>query len=148
MGSGKEVLRCRGLTHSIAFDEERIVLRNLVSWGPRSVELPVKQVEAVVVQRKSVMPFAAGAILAAIATVVLRLGLVGPQLNQTGFTDSLAEATWALVFLMLIPTLTRAIFVNVLITTQSGVESWRVRYVPAAAGRRLARRFHTVSMVN
>lgn len=148
MRAGKEVLRCRGLTHSIALDEERIVLRSLVSWGPRSVKLPVKQVEAVVVERKSVMPFAAGAIFAGVATAILRLGLIEPQLNPTGFTGSLAEATLALVFLMLIPALTRAIFVNVLITTQSGVESWRVRYVPAAAGRRLARRFHTVSMVN
>jgi hypothetical protein len=114
-------------------------------WGkPRSHEL--QQVGAVIVRRRSVVPFAGFTALAAIATVLIRY-------NALWFLVSLStveETTFGTVaflatVLFAIPTVAYALFVDIAITWGGTPKFLLVRWVPAKQGRSLARRFHGAS---
>lgn len=113
----------------------------------KSHELPVKRIKSVIVERKSLIPFATITVLAAIATVVVKYNalwfLVNPESQTTAWMSMTALA---ISVVSAIPTLSRAIFVNVAVTWDGEPSSFRVRFIPTHMGRRLARRFREVSV--
>ena len=102
----------------------------------------MQRISAVIVRRKSVMPFAGFTVLAAIATVVI-------EFNALWFLVDLStvqEATFGSVaflatILFAIPTVAWALFVDIAISWGGRPKTFLVRFVPQQQGRNLARNF-------
>jgi hypothetical protein len=112
-------------------------------WGKlTSHEMPIGGITSVIVRRKSVMPFATLTALGAIVTVVMRFNLLW------FLVDLSAPAQTALSILSLIatvlcaiPAISRALFVDIVISQDGEPESFIVRLVPQHQGRALVRQF-------
>jgi hypothetical protein len=135
---------CKGFNYKVTLESDRLILRNTKWWRPSSHELPIESINAVIVRRKSMVPFAALAALALIAAVLTRYNslwfLINPAAENDVSTVSLAAA-----FLFIIPAVSRALFVDVIVSWAGRRKPFLVRFVPARQGRGLAKRFHGVS---
>jgi hypothetical protein len=117
-------------------------------WGTaKSHELPITSIRSVIVERKSVIPFATIALLAAIVAVIVKYNALWFLVNLNPETETrLSMAAIAVCATSIIPMFSRAIFVNVVISWQGEPSSFRLRFIPTRSGRRLARRFREVSV--
>jgi hypothetical protein len=142
----EKVLRCRGGFGTILLHADRMTISES-SWRiAKSYELPIKRVRSVIVERKSVMPFATTMILSAIIAVVVKcnglwfLVSLNPKASM-----SISSAILAVAAISAVPTLLRGIFVNVEVTWDGNPSYFRVRLIPNRMGRRLASRFRELS---
>ena len=143
MVAEEALVKCRAIT----LYRDRLILSEFGWRAAKSHELPIKRIRAVVVERKSVIPFASIVVLAAIATVVIKYDLLGFLVGLDAQSASwLSIPALAVCVSCAIPILSRAIFVNVTVTWDGEPPSLRVRFIPAYLGRRLARRFQEVSI--
>lgn len=141
----QECLKCRGVG-TITLCRERMIIDESGWVTVKSHELPVKKIRSVIVERKSVIPFATITVLAAIATAIAKYNALWFLVNLNALTEAwLSMAAIAICVVSIIPTLSRAIFVNVVVTWHGEPSSFRLRFVPTRAGRRLTRRFLEVS---
>jgi hypothetical protein len=142
----EKLLKCRGGIGTIILYADRMIIDES-SWRIiTSHELPIKRIKSVIVERKSVIPFATITVLAAIATVIVKYNALWFLVNLESQTTAwMSMAALAICVVLAIPTLLRAIFVNVAVTWDGKPSSFRVRFVPIHMGRRLARRFREVS---
>jgi hypothetical protein len=142
----ERLLKCRGGFGAITLYVDKMIIDES-SWRiAKSYELPVTRIRAVIVERKSVIPFATIMVLIAIATVAVKYNALWFLVNLTPPTAALMSMTMlAICVVSAIPALLRAIFVNVAVTWDGEPSSFRVRFVPAHMGRRLAKRFHEAS---
>ena len=117
------------------------------AWGKsRSHELPLQRVNAVIVQRKSVVPFAVFTILSGIAVVLARYNGLWFLYNLTADEEVLiSDIALLATILFAIPTISRILFVNVIISWGGGPKSFLIRFVAANQGRRLTRLFERLS---
>ncbi len=138
--------RCAGIDGSVSLREDEMTITTRVFARKKVHNLAVARVESVLVQRKSVVPFLSLTLIAVIAAVVA-------QFNALWFLIALDPprntqvATVAILFgvVFAIPTLARALFVNVLVIWVGRPKSFLVHLVLVGSGRRLARRFHRIS---
>ena len=103
--------------------------------------VPLNQVHSVVVERKSMMP---------VASLASLLGIIGilVKYNAVWFLFDLSQdISWKLsliaflpAMLLAIPTVERALFVNLIIAS-SNTETWRINFVRSKAGRAFASKF-------
>lgn len=122
-----------GGNYSILLEPEYLLLQ--ASWKRRSQQkIPLRDIRSVVVERKSVVPFAAITLLSLICTIVLKYTAFWFLLDFNSDNKFSAAALLA-VLVFAAPTLSRIIFVNVTISTST--HSWRVRFVPALDGKKL-----------
>jgi len=135
-----------GVDASITFHGDVMTVRTGGWVKTKAHELPVKRVESVLIQRKGVVPFAALTLMAAIAAVVAGFNALW-FLIPLDPPRNLQVATVAMIagVLFAIPTLSRVLFVNVVINWDGRPKSFLVHFVRAGSGRRLARRFHRIS---
>lgn len=139
----KESYICNGGNYSIILDSEHLILQQK-GWrfGP-SHKIPMRDVRSVIVERKSVMPFAT-------MTALSMIGAVALQYNAFWFVVNLSpEHRFTVVailaaLLFAAPTLSRTFFVNVVISSAKN-DLWRVRFVPTRSGKRLATKFQDLS---
>ncbi len=140
---------CRGINRSVTLHENGMTI-TADNWRKsKSHELPLNRIESVIVQRKSVVPFASLTIFAAIAAVITRfnaLWFIFPLDPPRNLIFSTPPLIAAIVFA--IPTLSRAFFVEVVISWEGRPKSFLVRLVPAGRGSRLARHFQRISAGN
>jgi len=66
----KKLFTCRGGNLSIRLYSDRMMIYSARWMSPRSYELPIDRIRTVVVERKSVIPFATATVLAAVSAVV------------------------------------------------------------------------------
>ena len=139
------LIKCRGANCSIVLYRDGMVINEGVLSG-RSYRLPLERVTSVIVERKSVVPFATGTIIAAIFTLVTKYNalwfLVNLTTNRAGELSSLGVLA---CIIFAVPTLTRSLFVNVNVTWSGQPASFHLGFVSVKMGRRLARRFQELS---
>jgi hypothetical protein len=117
------------------------------SWtSAASYELPIERIKAVVVERKSVMPFATLTVLAAAVTVLAKynalwfiVNLAPENVGRVSSVAFLAAAVCA------IPTLIRTVFVNVSVTWDGQPATFRIGFMPVSPGKHLAMHFQELS---
>lgn len=137
-----EPVSCRGINGSIKLSKDKIQLT--ARFGSRQYhEISFRDVSAVVVDRKSVVPFATVTILALVMALVAKYNALWfvVDLSRTGFF-----ITWigfGIAILCAIPTILRLMLVNVVV--RSNHCPLTVRLVPIRSAKRLARRFSEMS---
>jgi hypothetical protein len=125
-----------------------MVISSLALGVSKTYQLPLKRIKSVVVDRKSVIPFAALTVIAAILTVVIKYNAFWFLLNLTppvsGFLSSVA---FLVAIVSLVPVVLRAVFVNVIITWDGDPTTFRVGFVYMRSGKRLAKKFQESSVL-
>jgi hypothetical protein len=99
----------------------------------------------VIVERKSVMPFATMTVLSGILGIVLKYNALWffVELNPS-FSSKLSAITFLVSLALAVPTISRAVFVNVFIgSVNSG--AWQIRFVFGKSGARLAAKFRELT---
>jgi hypothetical protein len=138
----EEPFNCSGLVGSIKLYNDRMVIVSK-EWGiSKSYQLPIERIKSVVVERKSIVPFATIALLSAIAAVIGRYNALWFLVNLSPENAQVVSSTALLVTaLCTIPTFFRGLFVSVSITWDGDPTSFRVGFVPVRPGKRLAHKF-------
>jgi len=137
---------CNGINYSVTLDADGMTIEKTGLTKSKSYELPLGRINSVIVQRKSMVPFATLTILAAIAAVVSKYNPLWFVISFSPENSSTAcSAALIATALFAIPTLSRAMFVNVLISWDGRPKSFLVRLVLSGRGRRLARRFQRIT---
>jgi hypothetical protein len=140
----EEPVGCRGINGSLSISGDKMKISGV--GGAQSHDVPFSQVSSVVVERKSVVPFATSIILAFVVVMLVRY-------NAFWFVIDLSRievvVTWiglGIIIVCAIPTVLRAFFVNV--SVRSSAAPLKVRLVPTRSAKRLAGRFSEISVRN
>lgn len=137
---------CKGLNCSVTMGPDRMTVKNTVLGRSRPHELPLRRVSAVIVQRKSVVPFAAFTILSGIAAVLARYNGLWFLYSLTADEEVLlSDIALIATVLLAIPTISRILFVDVIVSWGGSPKSFLIRFVLANQGRRLTRLFQKLS---
>ena len=146
MPSQEESFNCGGLVGSINLHNDRMVI-NSKEWGvSKSYQLPINRIRSVVVERKSVIPFATLTLIAAATTLIARYNALWFIVNLTPQNaQSVSSCALLVSVVSAIPTLIRILFVSVSITWDGNPTSFRVGFVPLRPGKRLAQKFQELS---
>ena len=141
--------KCKGVNFTVTLQSDKMIIKRAFRRKAEFHELPIQRVSAVIVRRKSVVPFAGFTLLTAIATILVRYNALWFVVNLS----TTEEATFSTIaflatVLFAIPTVGYALFVDVAITWAGTPKSFLVRFVPIKQGRSLARRFHGASSGN
>ncbi len=143
----EDSFNCRGLNGFINLYSNRMVLESKGWASSSSYELPVERISKVVIERKSVIPFATLTILAAAASVLAKYNALWFIVNLTPESVGKVSSLALLVAVVCaIPTLFRTFFVNVCVTWNGQPATLRVALVPVRPGKRLAKHFQELSI--
>jgi hypothetical protein len=137
---------CKGINYSVTLQSDKMIIRKSF-WRRTDIqELPIQRITAVIVRRRSIVPYAGFTVLAAIATILVNCNVLWFLVNlspmraaEFGTVGMLGTALFA------IPTLGSALFVDVSITWGGTPRSFLVRLVPAKQGRTLTSQFQGIS---
>ena len=146
MRAEKRLLSCRGANYSIALFSDKIIIKDTGLANSRSFELPVDRVRALIVERKSFIPFAALTIVAAIVTALAKynaLWFLGGSVVENAAKMSTVGLLASII--LAIAVASRALFVTISITWDGQPTNFRVRFVPAHFARRLVKRFQELT---
>ena len=147
MPETKELFVCRGGKYVISLHADRMVIKGTGWKNTKTYELPLGRVMSVIVERKSVIPFATATLLAAIIAVLSKYNalwfLINLTLEERGQFSMIALLV---SILSAIPTIMRALFVNMTVRWDGEPSCFHLRFVLSSGGRRLARRFHELSV--
>jgi len=142
-----ELHKFAGWNYAITLDSssESVIIRQTLG-RTRRYEVPVNHIRSIVVERKSVVPFAALAILSALTTLLIGYGPV-PYLISLGPANmgksTLIGALACMIFAL--PSISRILFVNVYVSWDAEPRSLLIRFVPSQSGKRLADMFLEMS---
>jgi hypothetical protein len=137
---------CRGLNGSVTSREDILLVKKIGLGRSETHELSVRRIRSVIVRRKSVVPMAAFTTLAAIATLVSRFNLLWFLVNLSAAEEFVGGATGLLAtVLCAIPTISRALFVEIAISWGGESGSFVLRFVPQEQGKILVSRFRRSS---
>ena len=144
--SAEESIGCRGVNGSISLSKDKMVIRSEGFDSVQFRELLLNKITAVVVERKSVIPFATLTILATAVTVSAWYNAVWFLINLTQ-QDILIIASGGLIVAIVcaVPMMLRLLFVNVLVRSEGEANALIVRLVSVRQAKRLARRFRELS---
>ena len=142
MPAVEEPFNCNGLVGSIKLYNDRMVIASK-EWGiSKSYQLPIERIKSVVVERKSVVPFATLTLLSAIVAVIGRYNALWFVVNLSAQNaEGVSSTALFITILCAIPTVFRMLFVRVSITWDGDPTSFRVGFVPVRPGKRLAQKF-------
>jgi len=135
-----ELYKCAGWNYAITLDStsERVIMRHTVG-RTRRYEVPMDRIKSIVVERKSVVPFAALTILSALTTLLIGYGplpyLIGLTPENMG-KSTMIGALACMIFAL--PSISRLLFVNVYVSWDTDPSSLLIRFVPSQSGKRLA----------
>jgi hypothetical protein len=136
---------CDGGSWTISMDSQNIVLRSKGVLNKLEERIPLDRIGSVIVQRKSVMPFITLAMLAAVVGTIVKYNSIWFLVDLTADISSKGSVVAFLIALLCaVPAMSRILFVNVVITS-TGSETWRVRFVTAKSGLRLASKFQELA---
>lgn len=139
-------MKCRGGFGTITLWPDRMVIDE-ASWRiAKTYALPIMRVQSVIVERKSVIPFATVMILSAVVAVIFKYNAFWFIVNLNPLIEnSLSVVALGITLIAMIPALLRSVFVNVQVTWDGDPSYFRLRLVPIRVGRRLANRFQELS---
>ena len=132
---------CEGGNYSVSMTAQTLMVK-AKGWR-QGVQrtIPLNDVQSVVLERKSLMPVASSAILLGIIGVFVKYNALWflIDLNQD-ISWKLSLIAFLPAMLLTIPTVERALFVNLIIASFN-METWRVNFVRSNAGRKFAAKF-------
>ncbi len=146
MPSAEELIVCRGVNGSINLSKDKMVIRSEGFGSVQFREMDLSKITAVVVERKSVIPFATLTVLASAVTV-------SAWYNAHWFLINLTQQDILIITLCglsaavvcAIPMMFRLLFVNVLVRSEGEPNALIIRFVLVRQAKRLARRFRDLS---
>ena len=146
MPSAEESIDCRGVNGSISLSKDKMVSRSEGFGLVQFRDMPLNKITAVVVERKSVIPFATLTILATAIAVSAWYNALWFLINLTQ-QDILTITSGGLIVAVVcvIPMMFRLLFVNVLVRSEGEPNALIVRLVPVRQAKRLAKRFRELS---
>ena len=146
MPSAEESIDCRGVNGSISLSKDKMVSRSEGFGSVQFRDMPLNKITAVVVERKSVIPFATLTILATAIAVSAWYNALWFLINLTQ-QDILTITSGGLIVAVVcvIPMMFRLLFVNVLVRSEGEPNALIVRLVPVRQAKRLAKRFRELS---
>lgn len=146
MSNRETLMKCRGGFGTITLYSDRMIIDE-ASWRiVKSYDLPIMRVHSVIVERRSVIPFATIMVLSTVITILFKYNAFWFFVNlNTGTEESLSLVGFAVTVISAIPALLRSLFVNVQVKWGGDPSSFRLRLVPSRVGRRLANRFQELS---
>jgi len=142
-----EVYNCRGWNYAISLDSsvDRVLIRQAVGRRVR-YEIPMDRIKSIVVERKSVLPFAALAILSAIGTLIIGYGPLPSLISLSPENISRSTVIGALACVIFaLPSISRLLFVNVYVSWNTRPDSLLIRFVPSGSGKKFADTFLEMS---
>jgi hypothetical protein len=142
----EESVSCRGVNGSISLSKDKMTVIGVGLGVAQPHDIRFSDVHSVVVERKSVVPFATVMILAIIVLVVANYNLLWFIINLYATQWFIAPMALAIAILCAILAVLRLMFVNVIVRSRSG--PFVVRLVPSRSAKRLARRFSEISARN
>jgi hypothetical protein len=148
MHTEDQLIKCRGANCSIILYQRKMIINEGMLSG-RSYDLPLERIRSVIVDRKSVIPFASATILATIFTLVTKYNALWFLMNLSS-ANTVGLSTIGLLACIAFagPTIARAFFVNVNVNWDGQPASFHLGFVSVKRGRRLARRFQELSAGN
>ena len=143
----KELCSCQGAGGSIILFADRMLVRH---GGPASShrhEIPLSQVRAILVERKTVIPFATVTVLALALAVLVKYNPIWFLANLSD-RDSTLVSLGALAFAIVfaVPTVLRSTFVSVSVTSEGEQVPVRLGFVASRSAKRLAKQFRELSV--
>lgn len=135
----EESIGSRGINGSITLSHDKLTIIGVGLSSAQPHDIRFGDVSSVVVQRKSVVPFATLMVLAIIVLVIAKYNLLWFVVNLDRWEMFMVPIALAIAVLCAIPACLRLMFVNVTVRSRSGPLT--VRLVPSRSGKRLARRF-------
>jgi len=144
--SAEESIDCRGVNGSISLSKDKMVSRSEGFGSVQFRDMPLNKITAVVVERKSVIPFATLTILATAIAVSAWYNALWFLINLTQ-QDILTITSGGLIVAVVcvIPMMFRLLFVNVLVRSEGEPNALIVRLVPVRQAKRLAKRFRELA---
>jgi len=147
LSSAEELCSCKGIGGSITLFPDRLLVRH---GGPASShphEVPLAQVRAVLVERKSVIPFATVTVLALAVAVLVKYNPIWFVANLSDKDSTLVSlSALALSVVFAVPSILRNTFVSVSVSSESEQVPIRLGFVPSRPAKRLAKRFRELSI--
>ena len=146
MPVAEELIDCRGINGSISLSKDKMVVRSEGFGLVQFRELPINKITAVVVERKSVIPFAMLTILAATIAAIAAdnpFWFLFNLTQQETLIVTMAGVSASVV--CAIPTLFRLLFVNILVRSEGEPNALIIRFVLVRRAKRLARQFREFS---
>jgi hypothetical protein len=138
-----EPVSCRGINGSIKLSKDKMQLIGGGLGSAQCHEVSYSDVLAVVVERKSIVPFATLAILAFVLALIAKYNALWFVIDLSRTEIFITSIGLGIAILCAIPTILRLMFVNVLVRSSRGPLA--VRLVPIRSAKRLARRFSEMS---
>jgi hypothetical protein len=131
---------------SISLYRDRIIIDSK-EWGvSKSYQLPIGRISAVVIERKSIIPFATLAIFTAAVAVITRYNVLSFLVDLAPETAGMLSSVALFVAVICaIPVLIRILFVSVSIAWDGDPTSFRVGFVLLRPGKRLTSKFQESS---
>ena len=112
----------------------------------RRYEVPMDRIKSIVVERKSVVPFAALTILSALTTLLIGYGPLPYLINLSPENMGRSTMIGALACIIFaLPSISRLLFVNVYVSWDTAPGSLLIRFVTSHSGKRLADTFLEMS---
>jgi len=144
--SAEKLIGCRGVNGSINLSKDKMVIRSEGFGSVEFREVALNKVTAVVVERKSVIPFATLTILASVVTVSAWYNALWFLINLTeqGIL-MITSGGLSVAVVCAVPMMFRLLFVNVLVRSEGEPNALIVRLVPVRQAKRLAKRFRELS---
>ena len=143
--SSNDSYDCGGGNYSVSMNSETLVISSRSWFHGHPHQIPLNNVRSVIVERKSLMPVASSAVLAGIIGVLLRDSALWFPLDlNSNISGKISVLAFLAATLLAVPTIERAVFVNVIISSLNA-GTWHVRFVTSNAGRNLAARFLELS---
>ena len=144
MSVSEEPVSCSGINGSISLFKDRIRIVGGGLTRAAAHEIAREDVSSVVVQRKSIVPFATATILAVIVTLVTEYNVIWFVEGVSRMDRFIAPFSLGIALLSLTITMLRLLFVNVSIHFGEG--SAVLRLVTLRSAKRLAKRFSEISV--
>jgi hypothetical protein len=144
--SAEQLIGCRGVNGSISLSQDKMAIRSEGFGSVQFREMTLNKITSVVVERKSVIPFATLTILATAVTILAWYNAFWFLFNLTQ-SDILIITSCGLAAAVVcgIPMMFRLLFVNVLVRSEGEPNALIIRFVLVSQAKRLARRFRELT---
>ena len=143
--ASEESVKCRGVNGSINLRADRMQITGGEFGSTQPRDIPFDDVSAIVVERKSVVPFATVLVLTVVVIVVAEYNLVWFLVDLSRYEDLITSGGILIVAVCAIMILLRMAFVNVSVRSTEQPAASTLRLVPIHCAKRLARRFRELS---
>lgn len=143
--ASEESVKCRGVNGSIYLRENRMQIMGGGFGSTQPRDIPFNEVSAVVVERKSVVPFATVLVLTVVVIVVAEYNMVWFIVDLSRYEALITSGAILSVAVCAVMILLRTMFVNVLVRSTGEGAASTLRLVPIHCAKRLARRFREMS---